>query len=68
MHYLCFEPSILTYQRERGFHYLSYDRIRRKIDSNQSDQMLDAIVLANPGTFRKAALKDGKPGLKRLVS
>lgn len=59
--------SILAYLRQRGFQYVSFDRIRRKLDPSQSDQMLDALVKANPSIFLPARLKEGKVGLKKLV-
>ena len=46
---------------------VSYDRIRRRIDSNLTDERLDAIVDGNPTIFRHVRLKEGKRGLKKLV-
>lgn len=59
--------QILTYLTQRGYQFVSYDRIRRRIDPNLTDDRLDALVNANPSVFRRATLKDAKRGLKKLV-
>ena len=59
--------AILAYLSQRGYQFVSYDRIRRRIDPNLTDEKLDALVNANPLVFRQALLKEGKRGLKKLV-
>jgi len=59
--------AILTYLNQRGYQIVSYDRIRRRIDPNLTDEMLDAVVDDNPTIFGHAILKEGKRGLKKLV-
>jgi hypothetical protein len=59
--------AILAYLNQRGYQMVSYDRIRRRIDSNLTDERLDAIVDGNPTIFRHVRLKEGKRGLKKLV-
>lgn len=59
--------AILAYLGQRGYQFVSYDRIRRRIDPTLTDEKLDALVSANPLVFRQALLKEGKRGLKRLV-
>lgn len=59
--------AILAYLDQRGYQMVSYDRIRLRIDSDLSDDKLDKIVNDNPTVFRKATLKGGKSGLKKLV-
>lgn len=59
--------AILAYLRQRGYQMVSFDRIRRRIDTNLTDERLTAIVDANPSVFRLATLKEGKRGLKKLV-
>ena len=59
--------AILAYLSQRGYQFISYDRIRRRIDPNLTDEKLEALVNANPMVFRQAILKEGKRGLKKLV-
>jgi hypothetical protein len=59
--------AILAYLSQRGYQFVSYDRIRQRIDPTITDERLDALVKANPMVFRQARLKDGNPGLKKLV-
>jgi hypothetical protein len=59
--------AILAYLNQRGYQIVSYDRIRRRIDSSLTDETLDAIVEGSPTIFRHAILKEGKRGLKKLV-
>jgi hypothetical protein len=59
--------AILSYLNQRGYQMVSYDRIRRRIDSGLTDQALDVLVNSNPTVFRHALLKDDKPGLAKRV-
>lgn len=59
--------TILSYLNQRGYQMVSYDRIRRRIDTGLTDQVLDALVSTNPTVFRQALLKDGKRGLAKRV-
>jgi len=59
--------AILSYLNQRGYQMVSYDRIRRRIDTGLTDQVLDALVSTNPTVFRQALLKDGKRGLAKRV-
>jgi TIR domain len=59
--------AILGYLNQRGYQMVSYDRLRRRIDSALTNQVLDALVDANPTVFRHAVLKDSKPGLAKQV-
>lgn len=59
--------SILSYLRQRGYQFVSYDRIRSRIDPTLTDDILDGLVRDNRSTFRPAKLKDGKHGLGKLV-
>jgi TIR domain len=59
--------AILSYLNQRGYQMVSYDRIRRRIDSGLTDQALDALVSSNPTVFRQALLKDDKRGLAKRV-
>jgi hypothetical protein len=59
--------NILAYLNQRGYQMASYDRLRRRIDPDLTDEMFDEIVTNNPTIFRRAVLKDSKPGLAKLI-
>lgn len=59
--------AILSYLNQRGYQMVSYDRIRRRIDSGLDDNFLDKLVDSNPTVFRHAILKDDKKGLAKRV-
>ena len=55
--------EILAYLNQRGYQMVSFDRIRRRIDENLSDQKLRQLIDENPTVFRHATLTEGRPGL-----
>lgn len=59
--------AILTYLNQRGYQMASFDRLRRRINESLTDERLHEIIAQNPTIFRKARLKDGVPGLAKLV-
>ena len=59
--------AILAYLNQRGYQMVSYDRLRRRIDASLTDDELNALVGRNRTIFRRAVLKEGKPGLAKLV-
>jgi hypothetical protein len=59
--------AILAYLRQRGYQMVSFDRIRRRIDVNLTDDILEKLVEANSKIFQHASLKEGKRGLKKLI-
>jgi hypothetical protein len=52
---------------QRGYQMVSYDRIRRRIDPDLTDEVLKALVASNPTVFRHAVLKGGKPGIGKRI-
>jgi len=58
--------AILAYLNQRGYQAMSFDRLRQRIDASLTDKMLNDLVVNNPGIFRHAVLKTGKPGLAKL--
>jgi len=58
--------SILDYLDRKGYQMVSFDRIRRRIDENLTNDELDVIVEENNRIFRKASLRGGKPGIAKL--
>lgn len=59
--------AILSYLSQRGYRMVSFDRIRRRISSDLTDDKLRELVRENPKIFESAILKEGKPGLKKLI-
>jgi TIR domain len=60
-------PAILGYLNQRGYQMASFDRIRRRIDPSLTDEDLQKLVARNSNIFRLATLKEGKPGLAKLL-
>lgn len=59
--------AILEYLNQRGYQMVSYERLRKHIDSQLTDQKLNALVDEHPMIFRHAKLKGGKPGLAKRI-
>jgi hypothetical protein len=59
--------AILAYLNQRGYQMASFDRLRRRIDESLDDKRFNEIIRRNPTVFRRATLKDGVPGLAKLV-
>ena len=59
--------AILVYLEQRGYQMMTYDRVRRRINPDMIDDDLDKFVEKHSDVFRKAILKDKKPGLAKLV-
>jgi hypothetical protein len=58
---------ILSYLNQRGYQLVSFDRIRERVDSKLTNDMLNTIILKNPTIFKHATLKGEKLGLRKLV-
>jgi hypothetical protein len=59
--------AILAYLNQRGYQMASFERLRRRIDENLTDEQLREIIDKNNTIFRHATLKGGKEGLAKLV-
>jgi hypothetical protein len=59
--------AILNYLNQRGYQMVSYDRLRRRIDAELTDQMLNDLVDRNPQVFRHAIIKEQRPGLAKRI-
>jgi hypothetical protein len=59
--------AVLAYLNQRGYQMVSFERLRRRIDPALSDDRLNELVAKNSTIFRRAVLKEGKPGLAKLV-
>jgi hypothetical protein len=63
------DPTVkanLAYLSQRGYQMVSYERLRKRIDTALSDEDLDELVSVNSSIFR-VTLKDGRRGLAKLV-
>lgn len=58
--------AILTYLNQRGYQRVSFERIRRRVDENLTDEELQQVIEKNRGIFRQSTIKGGKPGLAKL--
>jgi TIR domain len=59
--------AILAYLDQRGYQMASFERLRRRIDESLTDKRFNEIIVNNPTVFRRATLKDAKPGLAKLI-
>ena len=59
--------AILSYLNQRGYQMASFDRLRKRIDTNLTDEKLNEIIIRNPGVFRHARLAEGKPGIAKEI-
>lgn len=59
--------AIVGYLNQRGYQMVSYDRIRRRINPDLTDDALDTLVDSNSSVFRHAVLKEGKKGLAKRI-
>jgi hypothetical protein len=67
--------AVLSYLNQKGLTRASFERLRQKEDLRKdlrkdlslSDEIFDAIIARNPGLFRHATIKGGKPGIAKQV-
>jgi hypothetical protein len=59
--------AILAYLNQRGYQAASFERIQKRIDPELTAEKIQALIEANPNVFKCTRLKDGRPGLKKLV-
>lgn len=59
--------AILAYLDQRGIQVISFDNVRRRVDSSLSDEKLNKLILDHPTLLRLAKLKTKKPGLKKII-
>jgi hypothetical protein len=60
--------AILAYLRQRGYQMVSFERLRRRVNEDLTDERLLQLIERHPTVFRKATLKEGVRGLARLVA
>ena len=59
--------AILAYLNQRGYQMASFERLRRRIDENLTDEQFREIISKHPTVFRSATLADGRPGIAKLI-
>ena len=59
--------AILAYLNQRGYQMASFERLQRRVDESLTDEKFNEIIASNPTVFRHATLKEGKPGLAKIV-
>ncbi|MBO0932527.1 toll/interleukin-1 receptor domain-containing protein [Fibrella aquatilis] len=59
--------SILNYLNQRGYQMVSFDRLRRRIDSELTDENIEALVKNNASIFKRATLEGNRPGLAKIT-
>lgn len=59
--------AILAYLSQRGYQMASFERLRRRVNENLTDERLREIIAKNGTVFRRARLKGRKPGLAKLI-
>lgn len=57
--------QINGYLDRRGFRMISFERIRKNIDPNLTDEWLTGLVQSQPSKFRFATIRGGKHGLAK---
>jgi len=62
-----YAKAILAYLNQRGYQMVSFDRIRKRVDESLTNEQLNEIIVLNPTLFRHARLKEGAPGIAKLV-
>ena len=58
--------AILAYLDQRGFQSISFDAVRKRVDTSLTDEKLNELILEHSTLLRLAKLKTGRPGLKKL--
>jgi hypothetical protein len=59
--------AILDYLNQRGYQRVSFERIRKRINENLTDELLSEIVRKNKHIFRFSTLKGNQKGLAKLI-
>jgi hypothetical protein len=59
--------AILAYLNQRGYQMASFERLRRRVDESLTDQQFEDIIQRNPTVFRRARLKDNRPGVAKRI-
>lgn len=58
---------IIQYLTTKDFEMMSFERVRKNINSSYSNDFLESLPIHFPTDIRRAKLKGGKPGLARII-
>ncbi len=59
--------EIVAYLTAKDFTLMSHERIRKNINAAYDDSFLGALPTCFPNVLRRAKMKDGRPGLARII-
>src|SRR6266511_1903842 len=59
--------AILDYLNQRGYQMASFERLRKRIDPNLTDDRLQKLIDDNKTIFRFVTLKDNKNGIGKII-
>src|SRR6185503_12524427 len=58
---------ILNHLRAHNFTMVSFERVRRNINSAYSDDLLQQLIEYAPDRFRRVLMSGGRPGIGKLT-
>lgn len=58
--------KIMKYMDQKGYQMISFDRVRKIIDKNWTNDDLDNLINGNSDIFRFATLRGNRRGLRKL--
>ena len=61
------KDQIIQYLISKDFEMMSFERVRKNINSAYSDRFLEALPSYFSTEVRQARLKGGKPGIARII-
>lgn len=59
--------EVLGYLNSHGFTMASFERLRQRIGNHLTDEVFEELIASEPGRFRRATIKGGKPGIAKRV-
>lgn len=60
------KDQVIAYLQSKQFTFVSFERIRERINPSYKDAFLESLTTAFPQELRRAKLKDNKRGLGRV--
>lgn len=59
--------AILNYLNQRGYQMASFERLRKRVDTELTDEKLNALIDRNNTVFRRATLKGNEKGIAKII-
>ena len=59
--------AIMAYLNQRGYQMVSFDRLRKRVDTDLTDDRLQELIRENSSVFREALVEGRKPALAKVV-